>query len=147
MSYLERSVRRFIGVDGGGDGRYKPAETIEECYETLRLDNMEKPDIEVFTKKVNGYMLVLMIEDIRQKRNKMLSESDWTQMNDVELSDDAEWKLYRQALRDLPSSVDLEKPVYPLFKAKESVDEPEEWRGVEVEEKEPDIVPEIVSEE
>jgi len=42
-------------------------------------------------------------------------------------------------LRDLPSSVDLEKPVYPLFKAKEPVDEPEEWRGVEVEEKEPEV--------
>lgn len=34
-----------------------------------------------------------------------------------------------------------------MLKAKEPVDEPEEWRGVEVEEKEPDIVPEIVSEE
>ena len=34
-----------------------------------------------------------------------------------------------------------------MLKAKEPVDEPEEWRGVEVEEKEPEIVPEIVSEE
>ena len=34
-----------------------------------------------------------------------------------------------------------------MLKAKEPVDEPEEWRGVEVEEKEPEVVPEIVSEE
>ena len=34
-----------------------------------------------------------------------------------------------------------------MLKAKEPVDEPEEWRGVEVEEKEPEIVPEIVPEE
>ena len=34
-----------------------------------------------------------------------------------------------------------------MLKAKEPVDEPEEWRGVEVEEKEPEIVPEILSEE
>jgi len=34
-----------------------------------------------------------------------------------------------------------------MLKAKEPVDEPEEWRGVEVEDKEPEIVPEIVSEE
>ena len=33
-----------------------------------------------------------------------------------------------------------------MLKAKEPVDEPEEWRGVEVEEKEPEIVPEIVPE-
>ena len=148
MSYLERSVRRFIGVDGGGDGRYQPAETIEECYETLRLDNMEKPELEVFTKKVNGYMLVLMIEDIRQKRNKMLSECDWTQMKDVQLSDDAEWKAYRQLLRDLPLSVDVEKPVYPL---KPGDSEPEVVPEPEPElvtEPEPELVtePEIVGE-
>jgi len=34
-----------------------------------------------------------------------------------------------------------------MLKAKEPVDEPEEWRGVEVEDKEPEIVPEVVSEE
>ena len=34
-----------------------------------------------------------------------------------------------------------------MLKAKEPVDEPEEWRGVEVEEKEPEIVAEIVPEE
>ena len=54
------------------------------------------------------------MEGVRKKRNKMLSECDWTQMNDVQLSDDAEWKAYRQLLRDLPLSVDVEKPVYPL---------------------------------
>ena len=37
-------------------------------------------------------------------RNKLLAESDWTQSRDVTLSNDAEWKTYRQALRDLPST-------------------------------------------
>ena len=40
---------------------------------------------------------------LRQHRNKLLIESDWTQANDSPLSDDkkAEWKTYRQALRDI----------------------------------------------
>ena len=38
----------------------------------------------------------------RAKRNAMLIDSDWTQNKDVVLSNDAEWKTYRQALRDLP---------------------------------------------
>ena len=148
MTDLERSVEEFINQDGGGPGgKYQSLETIEEIYETLKLLDKEKPELEVFTKKVNEYLLFFQMEGVRKKRNKMLSECDWTQMNDVKLSDDAEWKAYRQLLRDLPSSVDLEKIVYPLFKAKQPVDEPEEWRGVEVEEKEPEIVPEIVSEE
>ena len=115
MTDLERSVEKFIREDGGGPGgRYESLETIEEIYETLKLLDIEKPELEVFTKKVNEYLLIFKMEGVRKKRNKMLSESDWTQMNDVELSDDAEWKLYRKALRDLPSSVDVEKPVYPL---------------------------------
>ena len=38
-------------------------------------------------------------------RNAKLSSSDWTQLSDASLSDDkkAEWKTYRQALRDLPT--------------------------------------------
>ena len=42
---------------------------------------------------------------IRNVRNGLLEESDWTQVNDSALSDakKAEWTTYRQALRDLPS--------------------------------------------
>ena len=115
MSDLERSVAKFISEDGGGPGgRFESLETIEEIYDTLKLLDKEKPELEVFTKKVNEYLLFFQMEGVRKKRNIMLSECDWTQMNDVKLEDDAAWKLYRQALRDLPSSVDVEKPVYPL---------------------------------
>ena len=41
---------------------------------------------------------------LREVRNKLLAESDWTQNRDVTLSNDADWKTYRQALRDLPST-------------------------------------------
>jgi len=40
---------------------------------------------------------------LRIERNKLLEKSDWTQANDSPLSDSkkAEWKTYRQALRDI----------------------------------------------
>ena len=43
---------------------------------------------------------------IRNKRNELLKESDWTQVNDCPLSDSekTEWATYRQALRDLPTT-------------------------------------------
>ena len=43
---------------------------------------------------------------IRNVRNGLLEESDWTQVNDCPLSDSKkqEWATYRQELRDLPSS-------------------------------------------
>ena len=40
-------------------------------------------------------------ESLRIKRNQLLAETDWTQYRDVNLSNDAEWKTYRQALRDI----------------------------------------------
>ena len=40
---------------------------------------------------------------LRQHRNKLLTESDWTVGSDSPLSDSkkAEWKTYRQSLRDI----------------------------------------------
>ena len=41
---------------------------------------------------------------LRQERNIKLAACDWTQSRDITLSNDADWKTYRQALRDLPAS-------------------------------------------
>jgi len=47
-----------------------------------------------------------ILEILRLKRDALLTESDWTQVNDSPLTDakKAEWSTYRQELRDLPSS-------------------------------------------
>ena len=39
--------------------------------------------------------------EVRQVRNQKLAETDWTQNRDVTLSNDADWKTYRQSLRDI----------------------------------------------
>ena len=46
-----------------------------------------------------------ILEILRLKRDALLTESDWTQVNDSPLTDakKAEWSTYRQELRDLPS--------------------------------------------
>ena len=46
----------------------------------------------------------IAMNKLRRLRDKLLAESDWTQSRDVTLSNDADWKTYRQALRDLPST-------------------------------------------
>ena len=45
-------------------------------------------------------------EDLhRERRKEALQETDWTQLPDSPLTDSkkAEWRIYRQALRDLPT--------------------------------------------
>ena len=41
------------------------------------------------------------LTELRTQRNILLSETDWTQSRDVTLSNDADWKTYRQELRDI----------------------------------------------
>lgn len=49
--------------------------------------------------------------NLREQRDKLLSETDHYALQDVDLSD--EMTTYRQSLRDLPSTVDINNPVFP----------------------------------
>ena len=42
---------------------------------------------------------------LREKRNELIAETDWTQLKDIDLDiiRERNWKNYRQALRDLPA--------------------------------------------
>ena len=44
------------------------------------------------------------LNEVRIERDKFLKMSDWTQSRDITLSNDADWKTYRQALRDITDS-------------------------------------------
>jgi hypothetical protein len=44
---------------------------------------------------------VVAAENIREQRNELLAETDWTQLSDSGVA--STWTEYRQALRDLPS--------------------------------------------
>ena len=52
---------------------------------------------------------------IRQERNRLLAESDWTRLDDATADKDA-WAIYRQALRDItlqPNPLEVQWPVPP----------------------------------
>ena len=56
-------------------------------------------------------------EDLRTVRDAILAESDWTQLPDSPLTDDlkSQWKVYRQALRDLPeNTLDITNVTWPI---------------------------------
>lgn len=45
----------------------------------------------------------ILVARMRHQRNRLLSESDWTQLPDAPVDRDA-WATYRQALRDFPDT-------------------------------------------
>jgi hypothetical protein len=54
-------------------------------------------------------------ENIRNQRNLLLSESDWTQLPDSPLTPEkkTEWSSYRQQLRDVTSQLDPNNIIWP----------------------------------
>jgi len=50
---------------------------------------------------------------VRAERNRLLAESDWTQLPDVPLETKEKWALYRQALRDITEQLDPLNIVWP----------------------------------
>jgi len=58
---------------------------------------------------------IQLLENIREERNKLLFECDWTQLTDVPISEEnkGKWKQYRQALRDITNQSDPHNIVWP----------------------------------
>ena len=55
----------------------------------------------------------VLLENLRSKRNQLLTETDYLALADSTLTD--EMRSYRQALRDLPANtVDPANPVWPV---------------------------------
>ena len=59
---------------------------------------------------------IVYSQSIRAQRNKLLKDSDWTQVSDAPV-DKAAWATYRQALRDITEQdgfpVNVEFPAEP----------------------------------
>ena len=78
--------------------------------EIVEFTDTEKLEAEYY---INHIAPKEAMEGLRTRRNQLLTESDWTQSRDVFLSNDEEWKTYRQQLRDLPKNTDPMNPVWP----------------------------------
>lgn len=79
-------------------------------WDTIKFpEGYEKPDKELFEQRFICNFREKGFEILRDKRNELLTVSDWTDQYEIK-----EWKEYRQALRDLPSTTeDPENPIWP----------------------------------
>ena len=67
--------------------------------------NQTKPTEEELNNKIQELKTSEPFRLLRIERNKLISETDWTQLKDIDLDiiRERNWKNYRQALRDLPA--------------------------------------------
>ena len=88
-----------------------------DTWESIRLpEGYEKPSKEAFEVKLQELIDAQPWNKLRTERNKRLTECDWVTLRSVATDTPIpdEWKVYMQALRDLPAiTTDPENPVWP----------------------------------
>ena len=67
-------------------------------------ESQTKPTEDEINAKITELETAEPARQVREIRDRLLAESDWTQNRDVVLLNDTTWKQYRQDLRDLPAS-------------------------------------------
>ena len=90
---------------------WKTYNPLTEEYDQLRYYPSDRYDSESDSViqellEITNYAETIL-QEIRLMRNKLLMESDWTQLSDSPLSQEERdlWSIYRQELRDIPESV------------------------------------------
>lgn len=94
-----------------------PDDVIEEDLDAIRIDGVITVSLnQVRYDSRNNLINEDLISSLRFDRNRLLSESDWTQLPDVALTADQvnECRVYRQELRDLDmTNLNLVFPTAP----------------------------------
>lgn len=91
-------VTRFTGQIPNDGYKYE-AKTLQQPDGSWAQELLQVPisDAEYQTNVAN------VAQAMKNGRNAMLRDCDWTQAADVDLPNKAAWATYRQALRDVPS--------------------------------------------
>ena len=77
-------------------GKYKLLNGVVVEMTQAEIDEQTKPESEIF----NEHM-----ENLRDKRNNLLKQSDWTVLPDSPIADKTAWQTYRTELRDLTNGL------------------------------------------
>ena len=77
----------------------------EETYSGLEWqDSTNKPTESELNTKIAELDAAEPMRLLREERNSLLNQTDWTQNDDVPTETKTKWQAYRQQLRDLPAT-------------------------------------------
>ncbi len=95
-----------------GDNWYLAPENDQQILWELVEGKVSRVSEEAREKYFAEIQELQAYKEFRTQRNQALLMSDWTQLPDAGLSDEAvaEWRKHRQELRDLPTKVKYPEP-------------------------------------
>ena len=105
QEYISAAIGKLVTGGFLLSGTPTNATEFKEMYKKQQEDGTHAPDTSITWTQVKSKVTEVKEEYnllfLRQKRDLLLQQTDWTQNRDVTLSNDADWKTYRQALRDI----------------------------------------------
>ena len=105
QEYISAAIGKLVTGGFILSGTPTNATEFKEMYKKAQDDGTHAPDTSITWTQVKSKVTEVKEEYnlifLRQKRDLLLQQTDWTQNRDVTLSNDADWKTYRQALRDI----------------------------------------------
>ena len=108
QEYISAAIGKLVTGGFILSGTPTNATEFKEMYKKAQDDGTHAPDTSITWTQVQAKVTEVKQEYkllfLRQKRDLLLQQTDWTQNRDVTLSNDADWKTYRQALRDITDS-------------------------------------------
>jgi len=111
---VDRRKRPALIIGTLPDGAEVPTDAMEEITEEEHAELMQSYND--WRDAFEANQLELYAEQMRNERDQLLSDSDWTQLDDAPVDKQA-WADYRQALRDVPEQAgfpfDIEWPTAP----------------------------------
>jgi len=98
-------VEVLIALRPGAQWVTTITDNIDDDYETIEWhdEKQTKPSLVEIKEKYAEMLIEQPMSRLREYRNRLLSNSDWTQTPDIPETIKTPWALYRQQLRDLPS--------------------------------------------
>lgn len=101
---------RFVEADINSNQFYDGSEIVIEENEVVEYQKVRNKTLQEIENEINGQWTF-----IRYQRNELLTECDWTQLQDSPLSEQKkeEWQTYRQSLRDITLQSDPFNIIWP----------------------------------
>lgn len=123
QSFLEDNNAKLVDNALSADPLTETLETVSpyvdgDCIRTMRVRPFTEQELDLQKQSKWG--------KVRAQRNRMLSDSDWTQIPDAPEPGKTEWATYRQALRDITNQDDPYNITWPLMPGQEPPPEPAE---------------------
>jgi hypothetical protein len=108
MAFVPAILNTFGIASLGIRGLNANPQSMDELIENYDFQQTEPPFTwEEFCAKRDEVQLTHALQEIRSRRTKELNETDWIELpyNSERIENLEEWLTYRQALRDIPSTI------------------------------------------